>query len=262
MNEKIAARVTAGKQIVRDAGNLALKYYNARDELIIEHKGLQDVVSRADREVEDLIRAGIESAFPGDGVLGEESGMSAAADPKDGLWVADPIDGTACFLVGLPSWCVSLAYIVDQIIEIGLIYVPCNDEFYVSQRGRGATLNGTPLVISPATSLQDGAMGVGFSHRCKKQDSLSVIDPLLTAGGMYYNNNSGALMLAYVAGGRLIGYYEPHINAWDCLAGIGLIQEAGGWVNDFLADDGLAKGNPILGTAPGVMAECRRITGI
>jgi len=262
VNAEITARFAAGQKIVREAGDLALKYFNARDQLVVEHKGLQDVVSRADREVEDLIRACIEAAFPGDGVLGEEQGMSAAADPKDGLWVADPIDGTACFLVGLPSWCISLAYIVDRTIEIGLIYVPCNDELFVSQRGQGATLNGAPLVISPATSLRDGAMGVGFSHRSPKERSLSVIEPLLADGGMYYNNNSGALMLAYVAAGRLIGYYEPHINAWDCLAGIALIQEAGGWANDFLAGDGLAKGNPLLGTAPGVTEICRRITGL
>lgn len=262
VSKDIAARAAAGQQIVRQAGDLALKYFNARNELVVEHKGLQDVVSLADREVEELIRAGIEDAFPGDGVLGEELGMSDAADPKDGLWVADPIDGTSCFLAGLPSWCVSLAYIVDGTVEIGLIYVPCNDEIYVSQRGLGATLNGTALTISPATSFRDGAMGIGFSHRCKKEEALMVIEPLLAGGGMYYNNNSGALMLAYVAAGRLIGYYEPHINAWDCLAGIGLIQEAGGWANDFLAGDGLAKGNPLLGTAPGVTEECRRITGV
>ncbi len=262
MNQEIAARVAAGQRIVRAAGDLALAYFNTRDQLVVESKGLQDVVSRADREVEDLIRAGIEAAFPGDGVLGEEQGMSAAANADDGLWVADPIDGTACFLAGLPTWCVSLAYIIGRTVEIGLIYVPTDDEFYVSQRGGGATLNGQPIAANPASSVRDGAMGVGFSHRCEVAASLAVIDPLLAAGGMYYNNNSGALMLAYVAAGRLIGYYEPHINAWDCLAGIGLVQEAGGWTNDFLAGDGLSKGNPILATAPGVTEECRRITGI
>ncbi len=97
-----------------------------------------------------------------------------------------------------------------------------------------------------ATHVRDGVLGVGFSHRVPVSAFVPFLDRLLSDGGMFIRNGSGALMLSYVAAGRLIGYYEPHINSWDCLAAIVLVREAGGEVNDFLANNGLHDGNPII----------------
>src|SRR3546814_3240957 len=97
--------------------------------------------------------------------------------------------------------------------------------------------------LPPARSVKDGLFGTGFSHRSRPEDVVPFIDALLRDGGMFMRNGSGALMLAYVAVGRLVGYFEPHINSWDCLAGLLLVREAGGWACDFLADDGLTRGN-------------------
>ena len=105
-------------------------------------------------------------------------------------------------------------------------------------------------------------MGVGTSHRVPAAACINFLDGLLNAGGMFVRNGSGALMLAYVAAGRLIGYFEPHINAWDCLAGLILVKEAGGWTNHFLEGNGLLEGNVILVSASGLETELQELAGV
>ncbi|MGB1238802.1 MAG: inositol monophosphatase family protein [Pseudomonadales bacterium] len=244
------ARLAFARTLIEEAGRVAHDYFERREELVVEHKGLQDVVSIADQAVELLVREKIASAFPEDGFLGEEDAARDIANFKanatERIWVVDPIDGTALFLNGIPSWCISIALLVQGEIELGLIYDPCSRELFCAQRGAGATLNDKAISVANVQQITEGMTGVGFSHRVKPETCLHFLDKLLHQGGMYVRSGSGALSLAYVAAGRLIAYYEPHINAWDCLAGILLIEEAGGWVNDFLADEGLAEGNPIL----------------
>ncbi len=248
-------RYTFAQNLAREAGRLAYDFYKRRAELAIENKGLQDVVSIADKKVEQLIRARLEARFPEDGFLGEETGASEGGRPGQAVWVVDPIDGTSCFLGGMPTWCVSIALVRDGEIEIGVIYDPNVDELYAGRRGGGAWLNGVRQPRPPARSLKDGLFGTGFSHRSPPCDVVPFIDALLSNGGMFMRNGSGALMLAYVAVGRLVGYFEPHINSWDCLAGLLLVREAGGWTCDFLKDDGLARGNLCAASAPAVASE-------
>jgi myo-inositol-1(or 4)-monophosphatase len=107
-------------------------------------------------------------------------------------------------------------------------------------------LNGKAIRISTATRLTDGIVGVGYSPRVKPEEFLALFSNLLIRGAMFYRDGSGALTLCYVACGRLIGYVEPHINSWDCLGALAIIQAAGGTINDFLADDGLWKGNRLI----------------
>lgn len=245
-------RYAFAQGLAREAANLAYDYYERRAELAIESKGLQDVVSIADKKVEALIRSALEERFPEDGFLGEESGASGQAAAGQAVWVVDPIDGTSCFLSGMPTWCVSIAMVLDGEIEIGVICDPNVDELYAARRGGGTFLNGKRQPTPPAQSVKDGLFGTGFSHRSRPQDLVPFIDGLLREGGMFMRNGSGALMLAYVAVGRLVGYYEPHINSWDSLAGLLLVREAGGWTCDFLADDGLTRGNLCAAAAPAV----------
>jgi len=251
--EDRTARFTLAQEIAREAGALALGYFERLATLAVEFKhGGQDVVSIADREVEVLIRARIAEKFPEDGVLGEEDGL---VEGKSGvLWVVDPIDGTSPFLNGLSHWCVSIAVAVEGVAEIGVIYAPVSDEFFAGARGLGASLNGAPISVAPTRSIEDGLLGFGSNHRIPPADVGRFVTVLLEAGGMFYRNGSGALMLAYVACGRLVGYYEQHINSWDCLAGLCLIREAGGWHNDFLAGNGMLEGNQIAAGAPQMKA--------
>ncbi|HEJ9096063.1 TPA: inositol monophosphatase [Serratia odorifera] len=244
--QDISARYHFACDVARQAAELAYDFYQRRQQLAVEHKGddLQDVVSQADREVEALTRRLIAQRFPLDDFLGEESGGSGGSAAC--TWVVDPIDGTACFLNGLHTWCVSIGVIVDGDPVIGVVYDPNHREMFHACKGQGAFLNHDPIRVHAGSSLRDGVMGVGTSHRVTPEDFVPFISRLLHAGGMFIRSGSGALMTAQVAAGRLIGYYEPHMNAWDSLPGIVLVREAGGVSNDFLADHGLQRGNVLL----------------
>ena len=132
------------------------------------------------------------------------------------------------FLLGLPTWCISIAYVAGDRAQIGVIYNPATDELYCAQAGAGAFVNGVPIRVRQADSLADGLTGVGCSPRTTPEHLADIMLNLLQGGGMYQRTGSGALNLAYVAAGKHIGYVETHIHAWDCLAAVCLIEEAGG----------------------------------
>lgn len=206
---------------------------------------MQDQVSIADKTVEAKIKDALKQYFPQDGFLGEESGAENLA--CEYCWVVDPIDGTSPFLYGLNAWCISIAILHKNQIVSGVIFDPVHNELFRAMKGDGAFLNDHPIHVSSSTSLKEGLMGLGVSHRVHPNTFTPVLHQILLDGGMFIRNGSGALMLVYVAAGRLIGYFEPHINAWDVCAAIIIVQEAGGCVNNFLENDGLLKGNYILG---------------
>ena len=268
-DQALAVRFRAAKDIAREAGQAALDYFRDPDALKVVSKGPQDFVSQADRAVETLIRDRLHELFPDDGFLGEEGGAAeggteeGGAEEGDrdgsGLWVVDPIDGTSNFINRVPLWCVSIAYVRQGRIEVGVICDPNADELFAARRGQGAFCGEARISCSAADSLTQGTVGIGYSTRTPVAPAVDGIRRLLDAGGMYQRNGSGALMLAYVGAGRLLGYLEAHINAWDCLAGILLVEEAGGWTNDFLANDGLLHGNPIIAAAPGVVDAVRAV---
>ena len=244
MTQSIQARYLFAQQLAREAGELAHRYFQNLDTIVVESKGTQDEVSIADRETEVFIRARIAEAFPDDGILGEEGGDDR--DGKNIIWVIDPIDGTACFVNNLFSWCVSIAVAVYGVPTIGAVFDPNAKELFHAMRGSQAFVNDRPIRVKEVADFKGGVLGVGFSHRSKPEEFTPFLHTLLSSGGMFMRNGSGALMLCYVAAGRLIGYYEPHINSWDCLAAIAIVEAAGGRCNDFLANDGMIDGNPIL----------------
>jgi len=249
----------AAQSIARDAGQQALEYFSRHAQLQVESKGVSDRVSEADRAVEDTIVNRLRALYPDDAVLGEESGASPGSLSDAPVWVIDPIDGTDCFVAGIPVWSISIALAHAGEATLGVVYDPNASEMFAACRGAGATLNGTPIHASPAGSFGDGLVSIGFSHRRPPAPTLRALQRLLDDGGMYQRNGSGALSLAYVAAGRYLGYYEEHINSWDALAGVVLVREAGGWTNDFLAADGLYSGNPIIACGPSLVAPMERI---
>ncbi|WP_316976760.1 inositol monophosphatase family protein [Shumkonia mesophila] len=260
--QDLEGRVKAACRIAEEAAALGLRYFRDGASLAVTAKGVQDVVSNADRDIEALVRGRLAAQFPGDAFFGEESGRGDGADPAAGVWVVDPIDGTDNFVRGIAGWCVSIAFVVGREVEIGVICDPLAGELYLARRGIGATLNGVPLKPRRVGGFRDGIVGMGYSLRRPPEPTLKVFAGLLAAQGMYQRTGSGALMIAYVASGRYIGYYEAHINAWDCLAGVALVREAGGWTSDFLAGDGLHSGNALAAAAPGLEDAMRRLTGL
>lgn len=244
LNE-LDARYHFACDVARTAASRAMAWYQQRHQLVTEHKkNLQDVVSEADRNVEQLVKHLIHERFPDDAVLGEESGGEISGARF--IWVVDPIDGTSSFLNGLHNWCVALAIVCENEAVIGVVSDPNHQETFHACRGKGAWVNDKRIHAHSAQQLNQGLLGLSSSNSQPAAALTSFIDALLAQGGMFIRNGSGALMSAWAAAGRLLGYYEAHMNPWDGLPGIVLMREAGGLTNDYLSHEGLKHGNPVL----------------
>lgn len=223
--------------------------------LSVTTKGRQDFVSQADIAVEDELKQVIRSLFPEDGFLGEESGLIPGANSTaSGVWVIDPIDGTTNYVQGMDYWCVSVAYVKNNEIQVGFIYAPDRDEFFIAKKGQGAYLNGARLTIHDAEKGQ-AIIGLGRSNRRPVQEYCDLILMLDKQNVEYRRFGAGALMLAHVSSGLVHGYFESHLNSWDALAGLLLIEEAGGRVTDFLINGGLLSGNSVWAASPQLWEE-------
>ncbi len=247
----LGERFAFGASLIEEAAEVALGFSRRLDTLTVEHKGIQDVVSEADVEVERLIRGRLAERFPQDAFFGEESGLGDVEGARD-IWIVDPIDGTQPFLSELTSWCVSIGHARDGVLQMGFLAAPARGEVFVGRVGHGATLNGRPIRVSRSTRLDDGLLSIGMSPRIGADQILPMFDALLRQGVVYYREGSGALSLAYVAAGRLIGYIEAHLNSWDGAAGVALVQAAGGRVNAWFTLDSLRTGGPIAAAPPAI----------
>jgi myo-inositol-1(or 4)-monophosphatase len=248
-DRELDLRLLVASAIAREAGALAKAHFRARPKTLqIDFKGDQDYISATDAEVEALIRARLHEAFPEDAFYGEEGGGEFGRR----VWVVDPIDGTANFTRGIPQFCISIAFVRDGLGHIGIIYDPVHEELYAGRRGQGATLDGRPLRVSGLADIRQATIEAGWSTRLPPDPYTALVHALKTEGAGVRRGGSGALALAYVADGRIDAYCELHMNSWDALAGLLLVEEAGGWTNDFLAGGGLTRGNPILACTPAI----------
>ncbi len=257
MNHDIKSRRDTAVDIVDAAAVTALNFFRQLDDLEISEKGVQDLVSNADLAVERQIRDQLSAAFPDDGIVGEEHGTEASDSAY--TWVIDPIDGTANFVRGIPGWCVVVACVTEDQSVIGVIRDPVADESWIAVRGEGTTLNGKAMRVAASSSLTEGSLGVGYSNRVPAQLTINALTEVINAGSVFYRNASGALMLAYVASGRLLGYIEPHMNAWDCVAALLMIEEAGGKVLEYEMAGMLENGGQVVTSTPAVYEQLRDI---
>src|SRR5262245_21423376 len=223
-------------RLARDAGAFALDFYNRREQLTVELKGPGDFVSVADREVENIVRGALASAFPDDGFIGEETAAQFEG-ALDRCWVVDPIDGTHNFLRGIPYWNVAIAYVEKGRAEIGVVFDPSNDELYRALRGSGAWCerrSGSKRLRVADTKGLAGAY-VAFGHHDRSPDYayLEIRRRMMDAGVAMRNFGSAALQLAHVADGRLDGFIELQLSIWDAIGGLALVEEAGGYAAPF-----------------------------
>ncbi|SHO57724.1 inositol monophosphatase family protein [Vibrio quintilis] len=258
MNDtELSAREQHLHQLVRSAGQLALRYFRQREPGSYTLKGHQDFLTEADGLVEAHIRSAIAQRFPGDNILGEESGGDVQQSP---LWVIDPIDGTANFARGVEHFCVSIAFYTGGHTELGAIYNPATQECYLARRNHyalktDATGHPQPIHVSHTPDITQATIELGWSTRVPQPQYLQVLEQLLTRGANVKRCGSGALALAWVAEGRTDGYAELHMNAWDCLAGLLLVQEAGGITGHFPAGvRDIFRGGPVIAATPCVGA--------
>ena len=251
----LSARYIAALEIARAAGALARNFFAQREMLVVEHKGAQDLVSRADRAVEDLIRSRLAAAFPLDAVLGEET-AARVPGKADHVWIVDPIDGTHNFLRGVRYYCISIAYVERGVREIGVVYDPEHDELFHARRGLGAWVERTGgdarLQTSDCDDLAKAFVCVGHNDRRPEPRVLALRHALMDAGVATRNMGAGALQLAHVAAGRFDGFIELSLNAWDAMAGLLLVEEAGGYVAPFPGPGGIGTPAPVLGCTKGI----------
>lgn len=261
MTDPLDLRLLAASAIVREAGQLARDYFLRRASLEIEFKGQQDLVSVADRTVEDVIRGQLTDAFPDDDIIGEEGGF-ATDRGGDHVWVIDPIDGTSNFLRGVPYWSVALAYVVRGRTELAVTYDPVHEELFAARRGRGASRNGQPIRVSGRTDPGRSAIGVAYTFKASMEAYLRLMDDLLRAGLDHRRLGSSALMLCHTADGRLDGLAMIYCHAWDVLGGLLLVEEAGGVASNFLADAGLTVPGPAFAGTPALRPALEALTGL
>jgi myo-inositol-1(or 4)-monophosphatase len=248
-SDDIRRRAEFAGTLARAAGALARRYFEGEIAFTARPKdGVQDWVSVADHAVEQRIRDAIGRRFPGEALLGEESGGTVG----DRVWVVDPIDGTLNFVHGMKYWCVSIAYIELGERRVGAIYDPSLDELFVAAAELGARCNGKPIRVSSCRSLDRALVSQGYVHRHDLDRHLAVRRSLLAAGAAVKDPGAGALMLAHVAAGRFDAFYEPHMHPWDASAGLLLIEEAGGRVGPYPGVSGLAAGGAVLAATPGL----------
>jgi myo-inositol-1(or 4)-monophosphatase len=251
-------RLTFAVDLARRAGEFALSRFRAIDTLVIESKGHQDLVSDADRATETLIRDAIAARWPDDGIVGEEHGRKYGTTGFD--WVIDPIDGTANFVRGIPHWCVVIACTKDGLPVVGAICDPSTGELFQAAKGAGAFVNGRRLKTAQGSSLRDGSVATGVSGRTDPAKASTLVHEVLAPGGMFFRSASGALMLAYVASGRLLGYIEDHMNSWDCFAALLMVEEAGGRILPLDPVRALEKGTRVIAGGPNIYPALDGIT--
>jgi len=231
----------------RAAGNVMLRYVDRIDTLAIESKSRNDFVSEVDRQAEQEIIGTLRKAYPNHAILAEESGAQAGDEFQ---WVIDPLDGTTNYLHGFPQFAVSIALLHKGKLDQAVIFDPMRQELFTASRGMGATLNDRRIRVSSRRSLAGALIGTGFPFRQQEhlEAYLGMFKALSPKVADMRRPGSAALDLAYVAAGRLDGFWEIGLSPWDMAAGALLIREAGGMVTDFGGgSDYLTTGNIVAG---------------
>lgn len=243
--------LTMAVRAARAAGTVISRATDHVADLTIESKQRNDFVSEVDRQAEHAIIDILKRAYPDHQFLGEESGDSGQADSAY-RWIIDPLDGTTNFLHGLPHYSVSIALEYQGRIELGVIYNPSNQELYTAERGGGAFLNNRRIRVAGLRNLEGALLGTGFPFRLE-QDLDAYLKTFRALHGPLAGirrAGSAALDLAYVAAGRLDGYWEFGLRPWDIAAGVLMVREAGGVVVDpagkeeFMINGNLIAANP------------------
>ncbi len=230
MSSQASANVNIMIKAARKAARGLLRDFGEVEQLQVSTKGPGDFVSRADLKAEQVIREELTEARPNYGWLGEESLEVKGADPTR-RWIVDPLDGTTNFLHGLPHWAVSIGLEHKGEVVAGVVYDPVKDEMFVAEKGAGAWLNDRRLRVSGRRDMLEMifATGIPFGGSTDLPRTLRELAALTPRTAGIRRWGSAALDLAYVAAGRLDGYWERGIQPWDTAAGIVLVREAGGF---------------------------------
>src|ERR1700754_5077299 len=241
MNVMVKAARRAGRSLKRDLGEI--------EHLQVSLKGPANFVTMADRRAEQMLYDDLTKARPGYGFIGEEGGTREGTD-KSHTWIVDPLDGTTNFLHGIPHFAISIGLQREGVMIAGLIYNPANDDLYIAERGNGAFLNDTRLRVAGRRQLNECVIGCGLPHIGRGDHNLSRLEMTQMQNKVAGLRRFGAasLDMAFVAAGRLDGYWERNLKSWDMAAGQIMVREAGGTVSGIEGhDNALTTGNVVCG---------------
>ncbi|HAP48377.1 MAG TPA: inositol monophosphatase [Afipia sp.] len=241
INVMVKAARRAGRSLKRDLGEI--------ENLQVSLKGPANFVSLADRRAEQMLYDDLTKARPGYGFLGEEGGTREGTD-KANTWIVDPLDGTTNFLHGIPQFAISIGLQREGTIIAGVIYNPANDELYIAERGKGAFLNDQRLRVAGRKQLSECVVACGRPHIGRGDHELSrreMAEMQNRVAGLH-RFLAASLDLAFVAAGRLDGYWERNLQPWDIAAGLIMVREAGGVVSGIEGGDtAMATGHVVCG---------------
>jgi myo-inositol-1(or 4)-monophosphatase len=232
----------------RKAGSLITRASFDVDKLTIRRKRQNDFVSEVDHAAEDAIISILREAYPDHGILAEESGPRDA--DAEYVWVIDPLDGTTNFLHGFPQYCVSIGLLHKGKPTQAVVYDPNRNELFTASKGVGAYLNDRRIRVSATDKLEDALMGTGFPFRevGHLDDYLRMFKNVTMATSGIRRPGAAALDLAWVACGRIDGFWEIGLSPWDMAAGALLVREAGGLIGDLDGNEGFMDSGRVVAT--------------
>ena len=252
--------VNIALRAARNAGRIILRAMDRVDTLTIEEKGRNDLVSEIDRQAEDVIVETILRVYPEHGVLGEEHGERAP--DAEYTWVIDPLDGTTNFLHGIPHFCTSIAVTRGAALLHGVVVDHVRNEEFTASRGAGALRNGRRIRVASRDRLDDAVVGGGlpFASVAAHLDAYShVLRDFMGRCRTLRRQGAAALDLAYVAAGRLDGFFEIGLKPWDMAAGAVIVREAGGFVGDAAGGDRFMATGNVVAANPKVFRDMLRV---
>jgi myo-inositol-1(or 4)-monophosphatase len=225
-------------ELSKNAGKILLDRLD--DVHTLDYKGPTNIVTEVDRKAEAFIVGEIKKAFPGHTIVAEEGGKTMGEEGK--YWYIDPIDGTSNYARGIPLFCVSIGYEEDGKMRFGCIYDPVRGECFSATRGEGAWLNGKPIHVSKTSKMIDAMLVTGFPYDLQQEENnLEYFNQIIKEVHVVRRFGSAALDQAYVAAGRLDGYWEIGVEVWDIAAGSLIVEEAGGKVSTMRGDSDYMK---------------------
>jgi myo-inositol-1(or 4)-monophosphatase len=241
INVMVKAARRAGRSLNRDLGEI--------ENLQVSLKGPANFVSLADKRAEEMLYIDLEKARPGYGFIGEEGGTREGAD-KSHTWIVDPLDGTTNFLHGIPQFAISIGLAREGMVIAGVIYNPASDELFIAERGKGAFLNDKRLRVAGRRKLNECVIACGMPHigRGDHEQARREIGALQDKIAGFRRFGAASLDLAFVAAGRLDGYWERNLSPWDIAAGQIMVREAGGIISGIEGhDNALTTGDVVCG---------------
>ncbi|NQZ82347.1 MAG: inositol-1-monophosphatase [Colwellia sp.] len=245
-----------GVRAARSAGKVIIRAFEQLDKVEIESKGTNDFVTSVDISAEEAIVETIQKSYPNHTIIGEECGLIQGSD-NDFQWIIDPLDGTTNFLKGIPHFAVSIALRVKGKLDQAIIYDPIRGELFTASRGKGAQLNSSRIRVKNHKELNGTIIATGFPFKHKQHTNayLEMFKTLFTKASDMRRAGSAALDLAYVAAGRVDGFFEIGLKPWDTAAGELMVIEAGGLVTDFVGGHNQMNSGNIVAASPRLLKE-------